>query len=116
MQGWASQGGSRIGTTRTLPSEVGISKVATKFAEHNINGLLIVGGFEAYRAILELAEARALHSSLCVPMVCIPATISNNVPGTDFSLGADTALNEIVDVRATHSHSSSQLNISRLFH
>ena len=32
-------------------------------------------------------------------MVIIPATISNNVPGTDLSLGADTALNVIVEVR-----------------
>jgi len=31
-------------------------------------------------------------------MVIIPATISNNVPGTDFSLGSDTSLNEIADV------------------
>jgi len=28
----------------------------------------------------------------------IPATISNNVPGTEFSLGSDTALNEITEV------------------
>jgi 6-phosphofructokinase 1 len=28
-------------------------------------------------------------------MVIIPATINNNVPGTEFSLGSDTALNEI---------------------
>ena len=28
----------------------------------------------------------------------LPCTISNNVPGSDFSLGADTALNEITDV------------------
>ena len=31
-------------------------------------------------------------------MVIIPATISNNVPGTDLSLGADTALNVITEV------------------
>ena len=31
-------------------------------------------------------------------MVVIPATVSNNVPGTDFSLGCDTALNAITDV------------------
>lgn len=29
----------------------------------------------------------------------LPATISNNVPGTDLSIGADTALNAIVEVR-----------------
>ena len=28
-------------------------------------------------------------------MTVIPCTISNNVPGTSFSLGSDTALNEI---------------------
>jgi len=33
-------------------------------------------------------------------MVLIPATISNNVPGTEFSIGADTALNEIMSVRS----------------
>ena len=30
-------------------------------------------------------------------MVCLPATISNNVPGTDFTLGCDTSLNAIVE-------------------
>jgi len=37
--------------------------------------------------------------SLTVPLkVVLPATISNNVPGTDFSIGADTALNEITEI------------------
>jgi hypothetical protein len=31
-------------------------------------------------------------------MVMVPATVSNNVPGSDFSIGADTALNTITDV------------------
>ena len=31
-------------------------------------------------------------------MVILPATISNNVPGTDLSLGTDTALNEISEM------------------
>ena len=53
---------------------------------------------QAYHAVLQLAEAREKHPEFCVPLVVIPATISNNVPGTDFSLGADTALNEIADV------------------
>ena len=33
-------------------------------------------------------------------MCMLPATISNNVPGTDHSIGADTSLNAIVEVRA----------------
>ena len=48
--------------------------------------------------MLQLAEARKDHVEFCVPMIVLPATISNNVPGTDFSLGADTALNEITEI------------------
>lgn len=35
-------------------------------------------------------------------MCMLPATISNNVPGTDLSIGADTALNAIVEVRQSN--------------
>lgn len=35
-----------------------------------------------------------------MPVCVIPATISNNVPGTDMSLGSDTGLNTVVEVRA----------------
>ena len=48
--------------------------------------------------MLQLVEARATYRSLKIPMIVIPSTISNNVPGTDFSLGTDTSLNEIVSV------------------
>ena len=37
-------------------------------------------------------------SEFCIPMVVLPATISNNVPGTDLSIGTDTALNEITEI------------------
>lgn len=43
-------------------------------------------------------EARNKYPEFQIPLICIPATISNNVPGTEFSIGADTALNEIVKV------------------
>ena len=54
---------------------------------------------QAFHSVLMLAEARNKYSEFCIPMTVIPATISNNVPGTDFSLGADTAVNEITNVR-----------------
>lgn len=37
-------------------------------------------------------------------MCVVPATISNNVPGTDFSLGADTAVNSVMDVMLNTQH------------
>ncbi|XP_065374931.1 ATP-dependent 6-phosphofructokinase, platelet type-like isoform X2 [Macaca fascicularis] len=47
--------------------------------------------------LLELSAAREKHEEFCVPMIMVPATVSNNVPGSDFSIGADTALNTITD-------------------
>jgi 6-phosphofructokinase 1 len=35
------------------------------------------------------------HPGLAVPIVCIPASINNNLPASDLSIGADTALNSI---------------------
>ena len=54
--------------------------------------------FQAYHSVLQLAEARSIYPEFCIPMTVIPCTISNNVPGSDFSLGCDTALNEIANV------------------
>jgi 6-phosphofructokinase 1 len=48
----------------------------------------------AYR----LFEERANYPAFDIPVVCLPATIDNNLPGTELSIGADTALNNIVTV------------------
>ncbi|XP_031160596.1 ATP-dependent 6-phosphofructokinase, platelet type isoform X7 [Sander lucioperca] len=92
--GWTGQGGSLLGTKRTLPAKH-IDKIAEQMREHNINALLIVGGFEGFLSLLELLTARGKYDEFCVPMVMVPATVSNNVPGSDLSIGADTALNAI---------------------
>lgn len=64
-------------------------------------------GVQAYQSVLMIAEAREKYPSLCIPITIIPATISNNVPGTDFTLGTDTALNAICDVSLEGSRISS---------
>ncbi|XP_028987125.1 ATP-dependent 6-phosphofructokinase, platelet type-like isoform X2 [Betta splendens] len=94
--GWTGQGGSLLGTKRTLPGKH-LDKIAEQMRIHNINALLVIGGFEAFESLLQLYEARADYQELCVPMCMLPATISNNVPGTDLSIGADTSLNAIVE-------------------
>ena len=53
---------------------------------------------QAYEGLVELSEARSRFDELCIPMCVIPATISNNVPGTYFSLGVDTAVNSAMEV------------------
>ncbi|XP_065296342.1 ATP-dependent 6-phosphofructokinase isoform X5 [Dermacentor albipictus] len=97
VAGWVGQGGAFLGTKRTLPGEV-MEQVVAKLKEFRIQALLIIGGFEGYHAVLQFAEARERYPELRIPMCVIPATISNNVPGTEFSLGADTALNEITEI------------------
>ncbi|XP_048018230.1 ATP-dependent 6-phosphofructokinase, platelet type isoform X5 [Megalobrama amblycephala] len=94
--GWTGQGGSLLGTKRTLPAKH-IDKIAEQMRIHNINALLVIGGFEAFESLLQLVDARSSYEEFCVPMCMLPATISNNVSGTDFSIGADTSLNAIVE-------------------
>ncbi|XP_064848709.1 ATP-dependent 6-phosphofructokinase, platelet type-like isoform X3 [Oncorhynchus masou masou] len=94
--GWTGQGGSILGTKRTLPAKH-LDKIAEQIRIHNINALLVIGGFEAFECLLQLYEARTSHEDFCIPMCVLPATISNNVPGTDLSIGADTSLNAIVE-------------------
>ncbi|XP_068196374.1 ATP-dependent 6-phosphofructokinase, platelet type-like isoform X2 [Antennarius striatus] len=93
--GWTGQGGSLLGTKRTLPGKH-LEEIAEQLRIHNISALLVIGGFEALESLLQLNEARANYEEFCIPMCMLPVTISNNVPGTDLSIGADTSLNAIV--------------------
>ncbi|XP_027004977.1 ATP-dependent 6-phosphofructokinase, platelet type isoform X4 [Tachysurus fulvidraco] len=94
--GWTGQGGSLLGTKRTLPAKH-VKEIAEQMRKYNINALLVIGGFEALECLLQLYEARNHYEEFCIPLCMLPATISNNVPGTDLSIGADTALNAIVE-------------------
>ncbi|EIW83885.1 6-phosphofructokinase [Coniophora puteana RWD-64-598 SS2] len=96
VDGWMSRGGSELGTNRFLPDQ-DLGGVAARFQKHDIDGLLLIGGFEAFRALAVLEEGRQYYPAFRIPMVHLPATISNNVPMTEFSLGSDTSLNALVD-------------------
>jgi len=97
VAGWIVEGGSLLGTKRTLPKGK-FEDIAAKLAQFKIQGLMVVGGFEAFEAVLQLEGMRDKFTQFRIPMVVLPATISNNVPGTDFSIGADTALNCITEI------------------
>ena len=81
---------------RDLPSAVGIKETAACFAEWKFDALFIIGGFEAFTALSEMRKAQSEYPSFRIPMVLLPATISNNVPGTEYSIGSDTCLNALV--------------------
>lgn len=97
VEGWISKGGSQLGTNRDLPSKVGMKETAACFEEWKFDALFIIGGFEAFTSMSELRKAQPDYPSFRIPMVLLPATISNNVPGTEYSIGSDTCLNALVD-------------------
>ncbi|KAF2724892.1 6-phosphofructokinase [Polychaeton citri CBS 116435] len=94
-ENWASRGGSEIGTNRALPSE-DFKTTAYCFEKYKIDALWVVGGFEAFTAVSELRKAREQYDAFKIPIVVIPATVSNNVPGTEYSIGSDTCLNALI--------------------
>ena len=99
VYGWTGMGGAILGCPRVDAKQVGFAKIAQQLKNFNVNGLLIIGGFEAYMSVMQLYEQREHFKEFNIPIICVPATISNNVPGTDLSIGSDTALNEIVTVK-----------------
>ena len=94
VTGWVSSGGALLGITDTLPDK-DIQSIAKNMRKHNIHAVLMVGGFTAFESLLQLYEQRDNYTEFCIPMLVLPAAICNNVPGTDFSIGTDTALNRI---------------------
>ncbi|KAF7667734.1 hypothetical protein LDENG_00051570 [Lucifuga dentata] len=94
VAGWTGKGGSILGTKRVLPRDF-MEEISLNITKFNINAVIIIGGFEAFIGGLQMVQAREKYEELCIPLVVIPATVSNNVPGSDFSIGADTALNTI---------------------
>ncbi len=97
VAGWASRGGAELGTNRHLPNGRDFYTIARNIEEHQIQGLLIIGGWTAYEAAHKLLLERKDFIAFNIPIICLPASINNNLPGSELSIGADTALNNIVN-------------------
>ena len=96
VTGWVSRGGAELGTSRYVPDDSAIERIAEQVEAHDIDGLLMIGGFSGYEAAHRLYSRRDAHPVLAIPIVCLPASINNDLPQSEFSVGADTALNSIV--------------------
>lgn len=96
VTGWVSRGGAELGTTRFVPTAEAIDRIAAQLESHHIDGLLMIGGWSGYEAAHAFHERRDDSAVFARPIVCLPASINNDLPGTELSIGADTALNNIV--------------------
>lgn len=97
VAGWTSLGGTVLGTNRKTPTEREYYPIASSLDKHGIDGILIIGGLSGYKAAYNLMNNRDKYNAFDIPMVMVPSSINNNLPGSDFSIGVDTAINNIVD-------------------
>jgi 6-phosphofructokinase 1 len=96
VHGWVAKGGAELGTNRRVPESGDFYAIARSIEEHDIDGLLMIGGWTGYQAAYALYSRRNDFPTFNIPIVCLPASINNNLPGSEHSIGADTALNSIV--------------------
>ena len=96
VRGLVGLGGAEIGTNRSVPSGGDYYRIARSIEEHKIDALLIIGGEAGYDGAYEISSRQKEYPNFMIPIVCLPATIDNDRPGSELSIGADTALNSIV--------------------
>lgn len=96
VHGWVNRGGAELGTSRDKPAQGEYDRVSEQFSRYGIDGLLIIGGWSGYQIAYDLHSMQKDFPSLRKPIVCVPATINQDLPGTEVTIGADTALNSIV--------------------
>ena len=85
-------GGTILHTSRCpqFRKREGIEKAAETLALNNVAGLIVIGGNGSFKGALELSKKTDAL------IVGIPATIDNDVFGTDETIGFDTAVNTAV--------------------
>ena len=87
-----SRGGTFLGSAR-LPEfkDLDVQNKAVEILKENkIDAIVVIGGDGSYRGALALTK-------LGINCVGLPGTIDNDIPGTDYTIGFDTALNTVVE-------------------
>lgn len=92
VQGIIPLGGTILKSARSqkFMTEEGRRQALTVLKENEIDGLVVIGGNGTIKGAHELAKYG-------YPVVGIPATIDNDLAGTEYTIGFDTAVNTVVD-------------------
>ena len=88
VSGILPRGGTIIGTTRTNPYKLdnGVENVLRNFSDRGLDALVAIGGEDT------LGVAAKLYAEHAFPVVGVPKTIDNDLSGTDYTFGFDTAV------------------------
>lgn len=86
------RGGTILRSARSMEfqTEAGRKTAIEQLKKYDIDGVVVIGGDGSFRGAYELTK-------LGIPCACVPATIDNDITGTDFTIGFDTALNTIIE-------------------
>ncbi|MCM3711744.1 6-phosphofructokinase [Sporosarcina luteola] len=86
------RGGTMLRSARSpeFMTEEGRNEAVRQLKAHHIDGLVVIGGDGSFRGAFELVK-------MGIPCVCVPATIDNDINGTEFTIGFDSALNTVID-------------------
>ena len=87
-----SRGGTILGSARfpEFKEDIVQEKACEMLKNHHIDALVVIGGDGSYRGAMALTKKG-------INCIGLPGTIDNDIPGTDFTIGFDTALNTIVE-------------------
>ncbi|MEM2888049.1 MAG: 6-phosphofructokinase [Candidatus Bathyarchaeia archaeon] len=89
VSGIVNLGGTILKTSRCekIKTPEGLEKATENMKKWDIDGLITIGGDGTFRGANELYRVSG------IPIIGIPATIDNDVPGTETTIGFDTAVN-----------------------
>lgn len=87
------QGGTILKSARSTDFKTGkgMERAWENIQNHNLDGLVVIGGDGTFKGAMEFGEKYNF------PIVGIPGTIDNDIYGTDFTVGFDTAVNTVVE-------------------
>ncbi|GGX79717.1 6-phosphofructokinase [Streptomyces anandii] len=87
VRGILPRGGTILGSSRTNPfkHEDGLRRVRDTIAAHGVDALVVIGGEDTLGVATELYREG-------IPLVGVPKTIDNDVSGTDYTFGFNTAV------------------------
>ena len=88
-----NQGGTILKTARSLEfkTKEGRQKAYNHLIQNKIDALVVIGGDGSFTG------ANIFLKEFGIPFIGIPGTIDNDIFGTDFTIGYDTALNTVID-------------------
>jgi 6-phosphofructokinase 1 len=87
------RGGTILKTARSeeFKTPEGRKKAYDNLKEEGINALVAIGGDGTFKGL------HKFYDEYQIPSICIPGTIDNDLPGTDYTIGYDTATNTAVE-------------------